>query len=215
MIRFHGLIASGSVIAAVVAAAHAGPVYVQIQGEHIGRGVVVSLSGGLTFADGSASQTVWAGERSLLVDGQLIRAYSAELTRTNGDGWYEEGSVRDGSSEEKVRAIGALFAGHGDSFDNPDQAATFQAMLWEIVYDFDGSDRSIDMAGGNVAFGQIDGALFDEMKSTALQVGSTPSVALLDSDAYNSHFIIIPLPSAAALAGLGLLGLAVRNRRPA
>lgn len=214
MKRFHGMIVSGGVIAAAVAAAHADPVYVQLKGEDIGRSVVVSLSGGLTFADGTASSTIWAGERSLLVDGQLVRAFSAELTSTNEDGWYEESIVRGGPSEEKSQAIAALFAGHSDSLDGSDEAATFQAVLWELVYDFDGSDRSIDMAAGNVTFGLIDGALFDTMKRTALRRDLSGSVALLSSDTYNNQFRIVPLPSGAGLAGLGLLALASwRHRR--
>lgn len=219
MKHFNGLITSGSVIAAVVAAAGAEPVFVQFQGEHIGRGVAVSLSGGLTFADGSASQTVWSGERSLLVDGQFIRAYSAGLTRTNGDGWYDEGPIHAGTSGEKVRAISALFAGHAESSDNPDEAATLQAMLWEIVYDFDGSDGSINMASGDVSFGLIDGALFDAMKRTALgndrNDDRNASVALLSSDMHNGQLIIVPLPSGAGLAGVGLLGFASWRRRRA
>lgn len=213
MKRFQGLIASAGVIAAVVAHAHADTVYVQIEGDELGRGVAVSLSGGFTFADGAASKILWAGGRSLLVDGLLVRAYSAELTSADGDGWYEESLVQAGPSEEKARAVGALFAGHADSLDDADEAATFQAMLWEIVYDYDGSDRSIDMAGGNVAFGMINGALFDDMKSTALRGDSRVPVALLSNDAYNNMFRIVPLPSVAALAGLGLLGLAGRNPR--
>ena len=215
MKRIHGIIVLSGVVGAAVAGAHAESVYVQVQGDNVGRGVVVSLSGGLTFADGSTTGTVWAGERSLLVDGQLVRAFSAELTRANGDGWYEERPVPTGMSNEKAQAIGALFAVHGDSFANVDEAATFQAMLWELVYDFDGSDRSIDMAGGNVTFGVIDGALFDVMKNTALRGDPRGSVALLSSEAYNNQFRVVPLPSGAALAGLGLIGLVGRKRRRA
>jgi hypothetical protein len=214
--HFYDLITSGSVIAAVVAAAGAEPVYVQFQGEHTGRAVAVSLSGGLTFADGSASQTLWAGERSMLVDGRLIRGYSAGLTGTSGDGWYDEVPVSDGASVEKVRAISALFAGRAESSDNSDEAATLQAMLWEIVYDFDGSDRSIDMAGGDVSFGLIDGALFDAMKRAALGIDWTDrktSVTMLSSDKHNGQLIMVPLPSGAGLAGLGLLGFASWRRR--
>jgi len=213
--RFQGLIVSGGVIAAAVAGAHAGPVYMQFEAESVGRSVVVSLAGGLTFADGTASSILWAGERSVLVDGQFVRAFSGELTSTNEDGWYEQGIVRGGPSEAKAQAIGALFAGHGDNLSGSDEAATFQAVLWEIVYDFDGSDRSIDMAGGKVSFGLIDGALFDSMKRTALRRDLNTSVALLSNDTHNDQFRIIPLPSGAGLAGLGLFAFAPWRRRRA
>ena len=215
MKRSHGMIALCGVIAGAVAAAHAESVYVQVQGNDIGRGVVVSLSGGLTFADGSASKTVWAGQRSLLVDGQLVRAFSAELTSRNGDGWYQQGLVGDSLGDAKARAIGALFADQANALNSRNQAATFQAMLWELVYDFDGSEQSIDMHQGHIAFGMLDGALFDSMKTTALRGGSQPSIGLLSSSASNDHFRIVPLPSTAGLAGLGLLGLAARGRRRA
>ncbi|MBK7405692.1 MAG: hypothetical protein IPJ41_14000 [Phycisphaerales bacterium] len=213
MTRFYGVFLSAGVIAAAGAGAHAGPVYVQLQGHNLGRGVVVSLSGGLTFADGSTSSTLWAGERSFRIDGQLARAFSAELTNANGDGWYQESSVRGGPNEEKAQAIAALFAGRAGNLANQDQAATFQALLWELVYDFDGSEGSIDMAGGHVAFGLIDGALFDDMKRTALRMDLSGSVALLSSDKYNNQFRVVPLPPAAGLAALGLLGCAARRRR--
>ena len=201
------------VIAGVVAAAHAESVYVQVQGNDIGRGVVVSLSGGLTFADGSASKTVWAGQRSLLVDGQLVRAFSAELTSRNGDGWYQQGLVGDSLGDAKARAIGALFADQANALNSRNQAATFQAMLWELVYDFDGSEQSIDMHQGHIAFGMLDGALFDSMKTTALRGGPGSNLSLLSSDLHTDHFRVVPLPSGASLAGLGLLLAGARRCR--
>jgi hypothetical protein len=93
-------------------------------------------------------------------------------------------------------------------------------MLWEVVYDFDGSSQSLDLHSGRLAFGMVDDATFDALKRIALgRSGGDAEVSMITSEVFGDHFRfdpdmrIIPLPSAAALAGAGLLGVAVRRRR--
>jgi len=189
---------------------------------NVGRGVAVSLSGGLSFWDGSTSKTLWAGQSTLDVDGREMSAYSAEITSLAGTGWHNQLAAADAIGAMKATSLDTLFnATNGGDFSTDEEAVAFQALLWEIVYDFDGSLESLDLHNGRIAFGAVDQAAFDQLKLALMSRGGTdPSVLLVGSEASADFFmamndpsIIIPLPSACALAGAGLLGLASRRRR--
>ncbi len=203
-------------LSAGVAAADS--VYVQDLGANgnVGRGVVVTLSNGLTFSDGSARRVVWAGQRTLLLDGSELDVYSAELTGVRGEGWFESRSAQEALGETKADAIARLFGAYdGGRFAGREQTVAFQAMLWELVYDYDGSEESIDMTSGSVAFGLLRAADFEAFKASAMRNGSKPGVDLVSSDVLNDSFRVVPLPSSAGLAALGLLGItAAARRRP-
>lgn len=211
------------VVAAVVGSANADQVYVDYQGttDNMGSGVAVSLSGGLTFWDGSTSKTVWAGQRSIDVDGELVKAYSAELTDRAGTGWHDQLQANDALGDAKAAAISNLFnASDGGQFESAEHAVAFQALLWEVLYDYDGSSESVDLHSGRVAFGMVDESVFEALKSSlGMRGGTDPELSVISSDVMGDHFRfgsnprIIPLPSAAALAGVGLLGLGARRRR--
>lgn len=215
-LNFNTLLATG-VLALAAGSAAADSVYVQDLGANgnVGRGVYVSLSNGLTFADGSASRYVWAGQRTLLLDGAEVDVYSAELTGLKGgEGWFESQSAQEALGATKAEAIARLFGAHdGGRFTGREQTVAFQAMLWELVYDYDGTEESIDMTAGSVVFDLVKAAQFDAFKSSAMRGGSKPGVDLVISDPLNDSFRIVPLPSTAGLAACGLLGIAAAGRR--
>lgn len=216
MKRSHAGFALCSVIAGVVTAAHADQVFVEFQGSsgNVGRGVTVTLSGGLSFWDGSTSKLMWAGQRTVAVDGQLVRSFAAELTARAGSGWHEATMAGEALGDVKAGAIDSLFHdASGGHFTRAGEAAAFQTLLWEIVYDYDGSAESIDPAAGRVRFGGVDRSLFDGLKNVALRDGAGPIVQVLANPSTGDQFRIVPLPSAAALAGFGLLGLGLRRNR--
>ncbi|MBZ0171753.1 MAG: hypothetical protein K8E66_05185, partial [Phycisphaerales bacterium] len=97
---------------------------------------------------------------------------------------------------------------------NREAAVAFQAMIWEIVYDFDGSEESLDLNSGSVRISMIRAPLFETMKGSAMRGGPGSSLEILTSEHFNDTLRLIPLPSGGAMAGLGLAGLiALRRRR--
>ena len=204
---------------AAAGVASADSVYVQNLGANgnVGHGVAVTLSNGLTLSNGSSSGVVWAGMRSLLIDGLKIDVYSAELTGGNDDGWFEtmdSGETQNSLGQTKANAISRLFGAHDSGrFTSREQAVAFQAMLWELVYDFDGTAGSIDLNAGSVAIKLVKSAEFEAFKASAIRGGSRPGIGLISSETMNDSFRVVPLPSAAGLSMLGLLGFASLRRR--
>lgn len=209
-------ILAAGIVALVGGSAVADSVYVEFGSSRgqAGRGLWVSLSGGLTFFDGETDKTVWAGHRSMTVDGQQGLAFSAELTERNTDGWFETMTLDAAYGSAKAEAIRALFGSHAsDAVLNRETASAFQALLWEIVYDYDGDAESIDLATGSLRIAGVAGVHFADMKSSALRGGGSPSIEVVRGDDGNDNFRIVPLPSTAGLASAGLLGFAASHRR--
>lgn len=215
-----------SVIAAsLAAAAHADSVPVTYDGVsgNLGGGITVSLSGGYTFANGSSSMGLWAGQISHTIDGTATKTYCTELTQWAHSGTYDIVAVADAPSsgpmgQDKAEAIYRLFnATNGvQDIDTNAEASAFQAAIWEIVYDF---DSGINIQGGNVQFGGVSNSLFNLYTGYATdpQGDITPTVVAYSNDAYQDQLgmQVVPLPGVAAMAGLGLGGIAVRRRRQA
>ncbi len=187
--------------------------YLGSQG-NAGRAAQVSLSGGLSFNDGSTDKLVWAGTRSFLIDGQLVRAYASELTSSYGNGVFEKHNAVDLLGETKTNALNALFASHNNgNIANREQTVAFQAMIWEIVYDFDGTEQSLDITDGNVRTRLINRTMFESMTSSVMRSGPS-TLDIISSDEFNNNILVVPLPSTVALSGLGLASLvSIRRRR--
>ena len=181
-----------------------------------GRQTPVTLAGGLTFADGSTSKWIWAGARTFLIDGALTHGFNLQLTQTHADGQFERVAISDAISSDRASAIGALFSGYDRGrLSDREQAVAFQLVLWEILYDYDGSYASLDYRSGNVQAGMVKSSLFELMKLSALRGGSPSGLQAVTSD-YSADIltVAVPLPSAACLGGVGLLLAAgARHRR--
>jgi len=109
----------------------------------------------------------------------------------------------------------ALVDGSGDN----DRATAFQLVLWEIIYDFDGSQASIDVDAGNISVIEFGGAALSagimadiaDLSDFALNGDVTTGVLALAEEGVQDQ-IFIPTPAPLALgAAFGLV--AARRRR--
>ena len=160
-------------------------------------------------------------------NGQYI-TFCAELTDLDvGAGTYNVVPVTSvpspgGINAVKAQAIYDIFTDYGASVSilgGPavnDRAAAFQALIWEIIYDFDGTLASIDYSNGNVDIASAVGAgfvtEFNLIKASIDGSGSSANVLGLANDTLQDQLIyVVPAPSAFALLGLG--GLVAGRRR--
>ncbi len=188
-----------------------------------GNTITVSLSGGLFFQNGSSSSNIWAGQLAVTVDGQSIDVYCTELTQWAGSGVFDVIALPDaprpgeGMGQAKADAIQQLYNATNGAMDidTNAEAAAFQAVIWEIVYDYDGTEATMSTAAGNVQMLGINNSLFNLYRGFASANGDkTPYVAAYTNETYQDMlFTVIPLPGAAMMAGFGLAGIAIRRRR--
>lgn len=216
-----------AIAAGMAAAAGAETVNITYQGTsgNLGQGVTVSLGGGLFFQDGASSRSVWAGQLSQAIDGMSVKTYCTELTQWAGSGVFNVVSVDQapkpgsGMGQAKAEAIYQLFnaTNRGADIATNAQAAAFQAVIWEIVYEFDGAESDLSLAGGNVQISGVNSVLFDLYRglASAGNGDKTPTVIAYTNDTRQDQLglRIVPLPGAAGMAGLGLAGVTVRRRR--
>lgn len=213
------LTAAGAALACATTAG-AEQVYLNFTGTgEFGQNVQVELGEGLTFSDGSTTKAMWAGSNMFSSDAGVFRTWCAEVTDDTASDWFERqtvaGSLGGGETGEmKAAALERLFAATngGDDVDSTGKAVAFQAVIWEIVHDYAGTDGDINVLDGAVRVADVDQRMFGMYRNIALHGGdSGKQLSALISPASQDQYGIqvVPLPSAAglALAGLGLVSI--------
>jgi hypothetical protein len=157
-----------------------------------------------------------------------LTTFCIDLTAANPPGWatFDVLPVADSPKpgpamgSAKAQAIVDVFVGaDGRQYTDADWAAAFQMALWEIVYDFDGSNASsLDVTAGNVQFispAPYFPTVLSNFNTLRSFIGTNSTLDILRGVTHNDfqdQLVIIPAPGAVALATLGF-GLALVRRR--
>lgn len=221
IIRINTICAGALACLAGVASADTVPVAFEGLGTY-GHSASVHLYNGLHFGDGSSHKTIWAGQLRHKIDGDSTTTFCTELSQWVGAGDFEIVEVADaptgpGMGQARAEAIYKLFnaTNAGQDIDTDAKAAAFQAAIWEIVYDF---DNGLGLNGGSVQITDgVSSSTVQAYLDLALdaQGDKTPRVIAYSHESFQDQLglRIVPLPGVAAMAGLGLGGIATRRRR--
>lgn len=219
------LILTGTVAScAAVAPLHAEPVNLQFMGNGPqGAMVEVSLAGGLTFSDGTSSRSMWAGSQMFESQSQMFTTWAAGLDADASSGDFEIRDLRSAMGEteqglRKAEALGRLFSATNSrsEMQSAAHAAAFQAVIWEIIHDYEGVDGDISLTQGDVRVAGIDSRLFGLYRHQALHGnGAKHTFTYWESTIWQNQLgpRIVPLPTAGAFTAAGLGLLVVRRRR--
>lgn len=120
----------------------------------------------------------------------------------------------------KAQAIADIWAAAaGQQFTSNDHAAALQMLIWDIVYDFDGTQASLDAASGTVWFsdpgsGFLPGvtAIFNSLRSSVGTNAPIGGLRGLTHPDFQDQVVLVPAPGLAGLA-VGSVVLAARRRR--
>ncbi len=146
--------------------------------------------------------------RYSVVDVQAAPQGSSLLSNAMGDS--RAGALRRlygyGMTQGLLNSLGGWANGDNDNQTNRDQAAAWQLLVWEIVFD---NPFAADWAmTGTTRFGQLRqqvGDFFSAFRDASEQFHEEGGLAGVSRGGSQDQLVVIPLPPA-AWAGLGLIG---------
>jgi len=122
----------------------------------------------------------------------------------------------------KAQAIADVWAAAaGQQFTSAPHAAAMQMMIWEIVYDFNGSVASLDAGSGNVqyiitqtsqAYFNNTLSIFNSFKAAIGSGGDLSTLRAVTNADNQDQLVFIPAPGALALLGAAALIVGRRRR---
>lgn len=214
----------------------AGPIAVDFRGTGLGQSARVTFNSGDSSA--FSERNLFVGQlRHRLGTGASARdflTYCIDLTQTAGDGTFNLVALHDAPvtspapsnkwelNHDQIDALNSLYNAYGDAVDSNAKASAFQAAVWEIVFDWstvDGgtftSANETNLRTGVVSISnKISNALFADYLNAAVDGADTSGrLAAIVSSSRQDQIIVLPLPGAGALAGVGMIVLGGRRRR--
>lgn len=190
-----------------------------------GKSIVVAGAG--TVRAGEADFVVVPGGTSSRFSvGQHLKTFCIDVsTRLKDPDVYEikdfDAHIGDAAKSEAIKKLYSYAMTNGLDFSQHDTAATFQAMVWEVLYDYDGTAGSLDTLSGSfkITSAYAGDLLLTTQLAAAAHGGSiNRNMVFTALDSLNGgqdqvYFVVVPLPSSAGLAAAGLLGLVATGRR--
>jgi len=237
--KIHTVLAAACLAGLAGAEALAGQVTMDFTGTGRGQGVQISMAGhslpggGNVFA-GQLKWNVTSSTQSGINPGAVI-TFCTDIFQAVQSGTFDIADLADapdtgigGMGDDKAALIGHLYSVYydevNDSSATNDRASAFQVAIWEIVNEditFDaGPLAELDVTNGDFQASGLDGAADD----VAEMLGEV-SLAWEESRLENEYglvaalgngqdqIMIVPVPPAVWLAGVGLLGVGVLRRR--
>lgn len=227
-----------TIVAAVLGMAGvavAGPVTMNFQGTGTyGGNVTVNINNAaLASQAGFSRAQLFAGQLSYRLNGSLVTTFCTELTQlTAAQGTNQSYMTAPlaaaptpgaGMGNAKASAIDSLFRGAFASLSNSAEARAFQVLIWEIVYDFDGTLASLNLNSGNLSFSGVNSNRFNALKNLiGTATSGTPAVYAVTSATYQDQIVYdprgavsVPLPPAtlAAIPAVAIVGVRALRRR--
>ncbi len=221
-------LASGSALAA--------PIAVDFRGTGLGKSASVTFASG--DSSGFSNRNLFVGQlHHRLGTGSTARdfiTYCIDLTQYAGDGTFNMVNLTEAPvtnpnpsnkwemEQDQVDALNALYHAHFDSADTNNEAAAFQAAVWEIVFDWSSVEGQVFSPGNNwnLTHGvvrinnNVSNSFFTTYLTAAVARANTSNIlAAIVSASKQDQLVVIPLPSAGMMAGAGMLMMAGRRRR--